>query len=131
MISPDEMQKYAEDLVVFSQSQSAPVAVPPAPPPAPPGNSAAALPPAPADSAHLKTPHVRPAGAYRKESFASTNTDDTTETETDFGDAETSASTDDEPTIRPTRSYAGSETQSLYSTETEDEDERERDMEDA
>ncbi|EIN10242.1 cyclin-domain-containing protein, partial [Punctularia strigosozonata HHB-11173 SS5] len=153
MVSPEEMQKYAEDLVFFSQTQqpssaisssssssstttttSAPVL--PSPSSAdPPSPSTPAIPAAPAaDQSHLKTPHVRPAtaGYQRKDSFASSAHTDDSAAETD--DAETSTSTDDEPTIRPARSDASSETQSLHSTETEtetDEDEEERDMDEA
>ncbi|KAJ6543834.1 cyclin-domain-containing protein [Mycena capillaripes] len=132
VIPRDEMQRYAEQLILFSNAPdsvpSAPVAAPmqamgaidayggrvpaqkPAPPPLPNGGSYSAQPHA--SSSSNKTPSVRPRQPP----------DDDTETETETEGTETDGgwTTDDEPTIRPAHSSAGSssdDTRSLSSAD--------------
>ena len=131
MISVEEMQSYAEQLIRFSQSNSDP-SVPPFTPysstspnnPSPAGptkymsyvdaqhqRASIASPEYPADTP--ETPQVGPSRPYRRStsSYSTTSTlDAASEAETDV-----EGSTDDEPTIRPTHSSASSETMSLHS----------------
>ncbi|GJE84795.1 cyclin-domain-containing protein [Phanerochaete sordida] len=129
MISAEEMQRYAEQLIQFSQSnrhQASPAASPlpsPVPPihqsPARPSNFM--VPPSREPSHHEaghQTPQVGPRMAYGRSSGSYSSAYSTAEsetaseagTETDFD-----GSTDDEPTIRPSHSSASSETMSLRS----------------
>lgn len=146
MISPQEMQRYAEQLVLFSQlrSEGDLSAMPPKSPSSlsAPMQAMGAVdayggslvgsahradhtpPPPPATSVHkngTRTPQVRP----RELSFTNG-----TVSETDASDAdttseagtETDAETDDEPTIRPNHSSCSSDTMSMYSCTSEDTD---------
>lgn len=126
MISADEMQRYAEQLIEFSQSSrnaassSAPSPIPQSALQSPAGPSKfmsgrdVAAEPTPHEAGH-QTPQVGPRVPYRRSSSSfssaySTGTSDTASeagTETDFD-----GSTDDEPTIRAGHS---SETASLQS----------------
>jgi PHO85 cyclin-6/7 len=130
MIPTQEMQRYAEQLIQFSQSNrdSAPhSSMLPSPVPA-----SVQSPAGPAkfmsgtDSgrqsalhdANHQTPQFGPRAAYRRSSgsYASSYSTAASDTASEAG-TETSfdGSTDDEPTIRPTHSSASSETTSLRS----------------
>lgn len=149
MISPQEMQRYAEQLVLFSQLRSDGDL--PAIPPRSPSSLSAPMqamgavdayggslvgPANPADHTlsaltsefptsnpknGTRTPQVRP----REPPFTNG-----TVSETDASDAdttseagtETDAETDDEPTIRPNHSSCSSDTMSIYSYTSEDTD---------
>ncbi|KAJ6510222.1 cyclin-domain-containing protein [Mycena vitilis] len=130
VIPREEMQRYAEQLIVFSNAPDA--ALPPAPVAAPmqamgaidayggnvpaPLTNGAPHPPPPhasSSSSSNKTPSVRPRDPPP---------DDDTETETETEGTETDGgwTTDDEPTIRPAYSSAGSssdDTRSLSSAD--------------
>lgn len=132
MISAEEMQRYAEQLIEFSRSSrnaaspsSLSSPIPPSVHQSPAGPSKfmsgrdSSDESAPQVAGH-QTPQMGPRTAYRRSSGSysstySTGASDTaseagTETETDFD-----GSTDDEPTIRPGHSSASSETMSLRS----------------
>ncbi|KAI0786478.1 cyclin-domain-containing protein [Abortiporus biennis] len=134
MISMEEMQSYAEQLIRFSQSNADP-SVPPFTPysasyphtPSPAGPTkfmnymdshhqqpSEISPSYSSDTRPSETPQVGPNRSYRRSTstFSATSASDVaSETETEFD-----GSTDDEPTIRPTHSSASSETMSLHST---------------
>lgn len=131
MISPEEMQRYAEQLVHFSHnsrtSESTPSPSPIIPTqlsPAGPSklfgyvdSHSSAKHDAPHSTHPNRTPQVGPRETYRRSSssFSSTYStasasDAASEASTDFD-----GSTDDEPTIRPAHSTASSETMSLHS----------------
>ncbi len=134
MISVDEMQRYAEQLIHFSQSTriTSSTAFTSSPSPSSPVHQ---LPAGPSkfmssvdgyrehdqgddgyggDVHPSRTPQINARTAYRRSSssYSTYSTDATSEagTETDFD-----GSTDDEPTIRPANSSASSETMSLHS----------------
>lgn len=129
MISAEEMQRYAEQLIQFSQSNrhQTSSAASPQPSPISPINQSPARPsnfmvppsrePVHHEAGH-QTPHVGPRVPYSRSSSSYSSAYSTAEsetaseagTETDFD-----GSTDDEPTIRPTHSSASSETMSLRS----------------
>lgn len=138
MISTDEMQRYAEQLIHFSHSNREP-STPSIPSSPSPGPSQHQSPTGPAkamggmdgyqaqrsvemerhtSNVHpSQTPLVGGRVAYRRSSdsyssaYSTTSTDAASESaETDFD-----GSTDDEPTIRPAHSSASSETMSLRS----------------
>lgn len=149
MISPQEMQRYAEQLVLFSQLRSEGDLSPM--PPKSPGSLSAPMQAMGAVDAYggslvgsthhtnqispastsattasihkngARTPQVRP-----REPSSSSGT----VSETDASDAdttseagtETDAETDDEPTIRPNHSSCSSDTMSMYSYTSEDTD---------
>ncbi|KAI0092512.1 cyclin-domain-containing protein [Irpex rosettiformis] len=131
MISPEEMQRYAEQLVHFSctslSSDSTPSPSPIIPTqlsPAGPSKLFGSVDPRPIakhDGQYSvppnQTPQAGPREMYRRSSssFSSTYStasasDAASETSTEFD-----GSTDDEPTIRPPHSSASSETMSLHS----------------
>jgi len=138
MISTDEMQRYAEQLVHFSQSNSQSASDPsPSPSPIIPTQLSPAGPSKLMGSVQVprdrtpdshrtsdvhpsQTPQVGPRAMYRRSSssfssnYSAASASDAASvisTETDFD-----GSTDDEPTIRPAHSSASSETMSLHST---------------
>jgi hypothetical protein len=139
-ISPEELQRYAEQLIVFSESRS-PSGVSLPPTKAPMGLTAPMQAMGAVDayggtvaSSHgsgtgypkngFRTPQVRPR-------LTSSSSLATTSSETDASDAETSEAgtetdvdgeTDDEPTIRPAHSSCSSDTLSMYSAASEDTD---------
>lgn len=130
MISAEEMQHYAEQLIQFSSpahERSASPSPSPLPSPATSHQSPAgpskfmaavdayrAVPPA-HDTGH-QTPHVGPRGAFRRSSgsYSSTHSTAASDTASEAG-TDFDGSTDDEPTIRPAHSSASSETMSLRS----------------
>ena len=149
MISPQEMQRYAEQLVLFSQLRSeSDLSV--MPPKSPSSLSApmqamgavdayggslvgsthradhtqSASISAPATSNHkngTRTPQVRP----REPSFTNNVVNETDASDADTtseAGTETDAETDDEPTIRPNHSSCSSDTMSMYSCTSEDTD---------
>lgn len=132
MISTEEMQRYAEQLIQFSQSDRNHTSTSPSPLPSPvpsaflspagpskfmSGAESSSRETAAREVGH-QTPQVGPRAVLRRSSSShsssySTAASDTTseaETETSFD-----GSTDDEPTIRPTHSSVSSETMSLRS----------------
>jgi len=149
MISPQEMQRYAEQLVLFSQLRSE-GDLPPMPPKSPSSLSApmqamgavdayggslvgpthradhtlSASTSASATSNHkngTRTPQVRP----REPSLANGAVSETEASDADTtseAGTETDAETDDEPTIRPNHSSCSSDTMSMYSCTSEDTD---------
>jgi len=149
MISPQEMQRYAEQLVLFSQLRSEDdlSAVPPKSPSslsAPmqamgavdayggslvgpthrpdhtPSVSASAL-AIPNHKSGGRTPQVRPrVPSYTTGAVSETDASDV-DTTSEAG-TETDAETDDEPTIRPNHSSCSSDTMSMYSYTSEDTD---------
>lgn len=149
MVSPQEMQRYAEQLVLFSQlrsegdlsailpkspsSLSAPMqtmgavdayggslVVPTHRPDHTPSVSTSAS----ATSNHKnggRTPQVRPkVPSYTNGTVSETDASDA-DTTSEAG-TETDAETDDEPTIRPNHSSCSSDTMSMYSCTSEDAD---------
>ena len=132
MISTEEMQRYAEQLIQFSQSNRNSTSTSPSPLPSP-IPSAFQSPAGPskfmsgAESSHRETaareaghqtPLVGPRAAFRRSSssYSSSYSTAASDTQSEAG-TETSfdGSTDDEPTIRPAHSSASSETMSLRS----------------
>ena len=127
MISAEEMQRYAEQLIQFSQSNrvhTSPAASPlhsPMPPvhqsPARPSNIM--VPPEREPAYHEaghQTPQVGPRAPYSRSSSSYSSAYSTAESETaSEAGTDFDGSTDDEPTIRPTHSSASSETMSLRS----------------
>ena len=125
MISAEEMQRYAEQLIQFSHASHEPPSPSPSVPilhqsPAGPSKFMSGVDshrePAPHEAGH-QTPQVGPRTPYRRSSgsyssaYSTAASDTASEAETDFD-----GSTDDEPTIRPGHSSNSSETMSLRSS---------------
>lgn len=144
MVSPQEMQRYAEQLVLFSQlrSEGDLSAMPPRSPSslsAPMqamgavdayGGSLAASThrvdhtPSISTSSHkngTRTPQVRPREPSSTNGTVSETDTSDADTTSEAG-TETDAETDDEPTIRPNHSSCSSDTMSMYSYTSEDTD---------
>ncbi|TRM68565.1 cyclin-domain-containing protein [Schizophyllum amplum] len=145
VISEDEMQQYAEQLVLFSQNHSLsslPSSIASMAAAASPASHTGSVAPTPAMGAMdayggqipthpaSTTPHAdvrEPAppsaiSAFQQPRYSGDDTETETETETETDGGST---TDDEPTIRPAHSSAGSisdDASSLYSTSTTSED---------
>ncbi|KAH8074932.1 cyclin-domain-containing protein [Cristinia sonorae] len=126
MISVEEMQSYAEQLIRFSENDAdssfsrSSSKYPSQPSPAGPTKymnfvDNICQPPSSNPHHHVdsQTPQVGPTRAFRRStsSYSTTTSDAASEAETEFD-----GSTDDEPTIRPGHSSASSETMSLHST---------------
>ena len=149
MVSPQEMQRYAEQLVLFSQlrSEGDPSAMPPKSPSslsAPmqamgavdayggslvgsihrPDHTPSLSTSASATSNHKnggRTPQMRPREPSYTNGAASEPDASDADTTSEAG-TETDAETDDEPTIRPNHSSGSSDTMSMYSCTSEDTD---------
>lgn len=127
MISAEEMQRYAEQLIQFSSTNhESPSPLPSSSvptlhqSPAGPSKFMSGVDPSREPASHEaghQTPHVGPRAPYRRSSdsyssaYSTAASDTTSEAETDFD-----GSTDDEPTIRPGHSSTSSETMSLRSS---------------
>ena len=149
MVSPQEMQRYAEQLVLFSQLRSEGDLS--TMPPRSPSNLSVPMqtmgavdaysgsfigsthrmdhtspvstsaPAIPNQKNGVKTPQVRPREpSYTNGAVSETDTSDA-DTTSEAG-TETDAETDDEPTIRPNHSSCSSDTMSLHSYTSEDTD---------
>ena len=128
MISTEEMQRYAEQLIQFSHSNCNSTSPSQMPSPVPTSFQSPAGPskfmsgadsrrePAHHEPGH-RTPQVGPHAAYRRSSGSYSSNYSTVSDTASEAETETSfdGSTDDEPTIRPTHSSASSETMSLRS----------------